>query len=195
MPFRTREPQDWSAVGFTLVEVMVSLVIMLMVVTVAFAGFRIGLNAWERGNRAVDEMDRRNSVERLIRRQLAVAVPMELKIGKDSVVMFRGNSQHLEFISDYSFVDGPGDFRKVDYAGQDGRFLYGEKVLFGYVPQELEPLPDTQVAAFKQISFEFLGSDQHGPAWVTEWKTGQGIPPAVRIHLDSDTFTVRMVNR
>jgi prepilin-type N-terminal cleavage/methylation domain-containing protein len=195
MHFQTRESRNPHEVGFTLVEVMVSLVIMLIVVTVAFAGFRVGLNAWERGNRAVDEMDRRNNVERLLRRQLAVAVPMQLKIGQDSAVMFRGNSQRLEFISDYSFVDGPGDLRKVDYASQDGLFLYGETALFGYVPQDIEPLPDRQVATFKQISFEFLESGQRGPAWVSEWKIGQGIPPAVRIHLDSDTFTVRMVNR
>ena len=58
--------------GFTLIEVLVSMAIMAMVVTIAFAGLRVGLNGWERGGRALDEMDRRALVERLIQRQLAV---------------------------------------------------------------------------------------------------------------------------
>ena len=53
--------------GFTLVEVMVSLAIMLMVVTVAFSGLRVGLDAWERGSRALDQMERRATLERLMR--------------------------------------------------------------------------------------------------------------------------------
>src|SRR4051794_39125626 len=100
--------------GFTLVEVMVSLVIMLIVVTVAFSGLRIGLNAWERGGQAVDKMDKRATIERLIQRQLALAYPLELSADSQSFVMFRGSSSRIEFISDYSLADGPVDFRKID---------------------------------------------------------------------------------
>src|SRR5437016_4651476 len=110
--------------GFTLIEVMVSMIIMLMVVTIAFSGFRIGLNAWERGGKAIDKLDRRATVERLIQRQLAVAYPLEVKAEKDSFVLFRGAADRMEFVSDYSLADGPVDFRKIDYAINDGRFLY-----------------------------------------------------------------------
>jgi len=182
--------------AFTLVEVMVSLAIMLMIVTVAFAGFRIGLNAWERGNRAVDEMDRRASVERLIRRQLALASRMELLVDKQPVVMFRGSSTRIEFISDYSFIDGPADYRKIDYATNNGRFLYGETALFGYVPKEQEDVPASTLANFKLVSFEFLTKDEHDVySWVHAWKLGGGVPTAVQVHIDDDTFVVRMVNR
>jgi len=183
--------------GFTLVEVMVSLVIMLMVVTVAFSGLRIGLNAWERGGRTVDQMDRRETVERLIQRQLAVAYPTSFKIKPDqSIIMFRGSSERLEFVSDYSLESGPGDFRKIDYAADSGRFLYGEKGLFGYIAEENEALPERTLATFSRVAFEFLGKDQQGnPAWINEWKLGNGVPLSVQVHLDDDTFVVRMVNQ
>jgi len=182
--------------GFTLVEVMVSMVIMLIVVSVAFSGFRVGLNAWEHGGKALDEMGRRSTVEQLIQRQLAVAFPLEFRDDQESFIMFRGSSERIEFVSDYSLVDGPADFRKIDYAIQDGRFLYGENPIFGYVPQEHDPLPTTTLAKFKQVSFEFLGRDkQDKPAWLSDWKLGSGVPVAIQVHIDDDTFVVRMVNR
>src|SRR5690349_20805308 len=118
--------------GFTLIEVVVSLVIMSMVVTVAFSGFRIGINAWERGGRVVEEMDKRTTLEHLIQRQLASAYPLQVSVEKESVILFRGTASRIDFVSDYSLADGPVDFRKISYALDGGRFLYGEQALFGY---------------------------------------------------------------
>ena len=47
-----------------MIEVMVSLAIMGLIVTVAFAGLRIGLNSWERGAAHIDDLDARAGVER-----------------------------------------------------------------------------------------------------------------------------------
>src|SRR5688572_30440774 len=115
--------------GFTLVEVMVALAIMAIVVTIAFSGLAAGMNSWERGSRAIENFDRRNTVERLLKRQLALANPAPLKAGDAQSVLFRGSGRRLEFISDYSLADGPGDLRKIDYAIDGGRFLYGETPL------------------------------------------------------------------
>lgn len=173
--------------GFTLIELIVALAIMAMVTTVAFAGLRIGLNAWERGTKAAERINRRSSVERLIARQLPLAMPTGV---------FQGTRDRLEFVADYSLADGPGDFRKVDYVADHGRFLYADKPIAEYVQGESKAAPTTVLAELKQISFEFLGADsQKKPAWVEEWKAEDGVPRAMRIHLDDDTFVVRMVNR
>jgi prepilin-type N-terminal cleavage/methylation domain-containing protein len=182
--------------GFTLVEVMVSLVIMVMVVTVAFSGIRIGLNAWERGGRAVDRMDKQATLERLIQRQLALAYPLELTANKEQVVMFRGSASRIEFVSDYSMADGAVDFRKIDYAIDNGRFLYAEQGLFGYSPSADEPLPERELVTLTAGSFQFLGKDQNDkPVWLNEWKLGGGVPAAVKVELANDSFIVRLVNR
>lgn len=186
--------------GFTLIEVMISLVIMFMVLTVAFAGFRIGLNAWERGGKAIDRLDRRDNVERLMRRQLAVAYPRELVIDKKTFVMFQGTDHHLEFVADYSLPDGSGDFRKIDYVAQDGRFLYGEESLAGFIAsttQALPELPVTSIATLGNVTFEYLGADAKGkPVWFNEWKlSGDALPTAVRVRMDNDSIVVPMVNR
>jgi len=169
---------------------------MLMVVTVAFAGFRIGLNAWERGGRAIDRLEKRATIERLMRRQLAVAVPMKFKIGDNEAFLFRGSSSRLEFISDYSLVDGSVDFRKVDYAIAGSEFRYSDVPLGSYKVQPKDPEPSASLADVQKVSFEYLGPDEHDVLhWSNDWIFGRGMPLAVRIHFDSDTMIVRLVNR
>ncbi len=170
---------------------------MAMVVTVAFSGLRIAVNAWERGGRAVDDLQRRALVERLIQRQLALASPTQFTIKDERGPMFRGSAQRIEFVADYSLVDGShSDFRKVDYGADTGRFLYSEKPLFEYEPKADEDLPKEVIATFHRISFQFLGNDDRGnPMWRDEWKFGMGLPTAIQVHIDDDTFVVRLVNR
>ena len=182
--------------GFTLVEVMVSLAIMTMILAIAYSGLSVALNAWDRGGDAIDDLDRRFVVERLLRRQLAMAYPMEFTINGEKRILFRGSSGRVEFIADYSLAAGAGAFQKIDYAVDGGRFLYGETPLFGYEPAETESLPATVLAGFKEISFSFLGQDQQGnPLWIEEWELGMGVPAAIRVRIDADTFIVRPANR
>ncbi len=182
--------------GFTLVEVMVALAVMAMVVTVSFSGLTVGLNSWDRGTKAIDNLDRRMTVERLLKRQLALAYPTPFKVDDRSFVLFRGTRHRLEFISDYSLSDGPGDFRKIDYATEGGRFLYGEKTLFDYIPAENEEPPTELLASFKEVSFRYLGrGDDGNAAWLEEWAIGMGLPAAVLARIDDDNFIIRLVNR
>lgn len=196
MRYRTEKDPGIEA-GFTLIEVMISLVIMLMVVTVAFAGFRIGLNAWERGGKAIDRLDRRSDVERLIRRQLAVAYPKEVSVDKKTFVLFQGTSRNMEFVADYSLSDGPGDFRKVDYVVQGGSILYGEKEMVGTVSPFVEEVTGTVIGAFGNVTFEYLGADGKGKAvWLNEWPLADAaLPSAVRVRIDGDSIVVPLVNR
>jgi len=170
--------------GFTLVELIVALTVMVMITTVAFAGFRIGLNAWEKGTKAADRLERREAVERLIRRQLSVARSSEV---------FNGSPDRIEFVSDYSLADGPSDFLKVDYRIKGGQFLYGEKSLLQYVPTQPQELPSNVLATVGNASFEFLGEKKGKAAWVQEVQGA--VPPAIRVRFDEDSLIIRMVNR
>ncbi len=193
MQSRLRFP---TSSGFTLIEVMVALTVMAIVITVAFSGLSAGITSWERGSRAIDDFDRRATIERLLKRQLALAYPMQFKADDQTFVLFRGSSQRLEFISDYSLADGAADFRKIDYAIEGGRFLYGEKRLFDYVPTENDEPPAKLLASFKEVAFQFLGRDDAGGhAWISDWAVGMGLPAAVRVRIDDDNFIIRLVNR
>jgi len=184
--------------GFTLIEVMVSLTIMGIIMTVAFEGLRIGLDGWTRGSRTIDELDRRATVERLLKRQLSVAYPMEFRtdLDKSPFVLFRGNSSRLDFVADYSLSDGPSDFRKISYMFDGGSLHYQETQLFHYTPAEDEPITGEKLASFSSVRFRFLGSGQDGkPAWLSEWIYGMGLPLAVEAQINGDAIIIPMANR
>jgi len=182
--------------GFTLVEVMVSLTIMGMIIAVAFSGLSVGLRNWDRGGRKIDDLEARAKVERLLSRQLAVASPMLFSINDQMVPLFRGTSSRLEFISDYSGASGSVGFRKIDYADERGRFLYGEKQITGYVPAADEPSPAETVATFQSVRFRFLKAGKEGDfSWIDEWKPEMGLPAAVEAGLGDHSLLVRLVNR
>src|SRR5260370_27379247 len=104
-----------SSWGFTLVEVLVSLTIMALIPSVAFAGLSIGIDSWHRGSRKIDELDRRFAIERVVRRQVALA---------DHV--FRGDRDQLEFSTTYSLANGSGDPVWVKYVLESNDLLYSE---------------------------------------------------------------------
>src|SRR5438034_11474396 len=99
--------------GFTLLEVLVSLTIMAIITSVAFAGLSIGVDSWHRGTRRIDELDRRFFFERLVQRQIAFA---------DNI--FKGDRNQLEFSTTYSIANGPGDAVWVKYVIGPDDWMY-----------------------------------------------------------------------
>src|SRR5687767_2435141 len=135
--------------GFTLIEVLVSLTIMALITGVAFAGLGIGIDSWERGSRKIEELDRRFSVERLIQRQMALAVPGQ----------FLGTGNQVEFVSTYSLANGPADPVVVKYSFDAGRLSYTETPVPQYTADNSNPAISQSLGEFPQIVFRYLGAD------------------------------------
>jgi general secretion pathway protein J len=182
--------------GFTLVEAMVALTIMSVVVSVAFSGLRIGLDSLQRGSRRIEEMDRRDTLERLLRQQIGSAYAWPFEIDGEKSVLFRGSDRKLEFVSEYSLADGTVNFRKIDYVVNTGLLLYGEKPLYAYSPADKEEPPAKEFGRFHQLSFSFWDGNRDGDSkWVTQWTDKMGLPAAVRVRVDDDVLTIVLMNR
>ena len=178
-----RSRDSW---GFTLIEVLVSLTIMAMIVTVAFTGLSVGIDSWRRGSQKIDELDRRFALERVIQRQVALA---------DSR-LFQGSDRELEFRSTYSLVNGQGDPVWVRYRVDSDKFLYAEMPLPEYSPESASELPTQSLGSLSPVVFRYLSSTPAGePVWVGEWSKEMGLPAAVRFQIGDDLLTVPLVNK
>lgn len=183
--------------GFTLIEVLISLTILAAIMALASAGLSIAMNSWERGTRTVERLDQRATLERLLRRQLALADPQDsrAKIEDKPVVLFRGTNNRIDFVSNYSLVDGAGDFRKIGYLFDGKTFRYEEKSLFGYVPTVDEPINGRPVATARLMQFRFLRKRQDAAnTWQDSWNYGDGLPLAVEVRVDDDRILIPLEN-
>jgi prepilin-type N-terminal cleavage/methylation domain-containing protein len=178
------KPPTHVNAGFTLLEVLVSLTIMGLITGVAFAGFAIAINSWERGTKRIEELDRRFAVERLLQRQIGLAYP----------TAFHGDDRNLEFASSYSLAFGPGYPVQVKYESDGKDFVYSEIPVQEYVPGHNTPEATQKFTGLAPSSIRYLHTMPNG---MNEWAMQQteGFPTAVRVEIAGDVLVVPMVNR
>lgn len=181
--------------GFTLLELMISLTIMGLVLVLVFGAFRIGSRAWEKGERDVEVHQRERIVLDLLKRQIASACPREIKLEDQAPFLMRGDTQTLEFIT---CIPAIGEVKSgMVYAKYEVREVEGGMELLLYEkpvsrlvtdkdpgrwePEESYPLiPDA-----KEIGFLYLkpSKDDTEAKWQERWdpEEDQGFPMAVRV--------------
>jgi prepilin-type N-terminal cleavage/methylation domain-containing protein len=92
--------------GFTLMELMISLTITAVLLTIVFSGFRIGVRAWEGGEETVDSQQRYRVVLELMRRQLNSVCLPNPENSRQQKCFFKGDREAMEFLSYHSLVPG-----------------------------------------------------------------------------------------
>lgn len=92
-----------AAAGFTLIEVILAVSILAMVVTTVFTSLRIGINAWEKGEKNIEFLQTQRSVHNLLFREINSAVAYTLPVGELDQHLrynaFFGESDTIKFVS------------------------------------------------------------------------------------------------
>jgi prepilin-type N-terminal cleavage/methylation domain-containing protein len=87
--------------GFTLVEVVIALTIVATLLVITFAGLRVGLAAWQRGDERGQALERTRSVTQIITRTLGAAYPYQVAaVGREPArVLFEGATDRVGFVT------------------------------------------------------------------------------------------------
>ncbi|HTY78064.1 MAG TPA: prepilin-type N-terminal cleavage/methylation domain-containing protein [Candidatus Bathyarchaeia archaeon] len=85
--------------GFTLVEVVIALTIVATLLVIAFAGLRVGLASWQRGEERAQILERSRSVNQVVTRALAGAYPYQTAaVGREAArLLFEGEPDRVGF--------------------------------------------------------------------------------------------------
>lgn len=186
--------------GFTLIEVIVTMTILGLILLIISGAFRLGLSAWDRGERTRDMYQRQRTMTQLVTRQIKSAVPYKIKTEKaeGDYIAFEGKGNSLKFVSALSLrAVRPEGFVFAVYEFQDGgseggRLVVHEKRVvnkdfFETGPTDegvsvLEGLSDVRFEYFREEDKEKTRAEE----WVTEWnaKDEKELPKALRV-----TFT------
>jgi general secretion pathway protein J len=185
--------------GFTLLELLISLTIVAMIVVIMFGAFRIGIRAWEKGEKDVDIRQKQRIVLDLIKRQLASTCVTDARNTEQQPILFKGDNKSIEFVSHIPLTPGglPGlVYVKYAVAHKEGddrdRLAFYERSVA--LPDKKTGAGEPDEADFsellsgmKSIVFEYLKSrpDEKESPWQESWDPAieKGIPRAIRITL------------
>jgi general secretion pathway protein J len=184
--------------GFTLIELMISLTIVGLILVIVMGSLRIGVRAWERGEKDTEAHQRQRIVLDLVKRQMASAFPLEVTMGDETPFMLKGGDTSLDFVSCYPMAtpDRSGmvyvryRVRQGDAEGRERLSFYEKNIAFidkekgiGEVDEEnfVDLIPEAE-----RIRFAYLRSadDDEAPSeWQETWdpEKEKGLPLAVKV--------------
>ena len=183
----------YSTTGFTLVEVMITTTILGFILLIIFGGFRLSFSAWERGDSAKEELQRRRIISQLISQQIKSIVPYRIKTEKaeGDYLAFQGKSQSLKFVSALPIrTKRPDGFVYAIYEFKEGRLLLYEQRVLNRNFFEEEPREETGISLLEGISNIRLEYYREADKeknlteeWVEEWsaKEEKKLPKLLRM--------------
>ena len=188
--------------GFTLLELLMSLTILSILVVIIFGALRIGVRAWEKGEKEVDAHQRHRIVLELMKQHLSsIRLKKIIKEGEAPFVL-KGDPKSLEFVSGVSMI--PGNTFETVYVkyqvtseerNKEGLFFFEKNLVRTEPDPDLTELDDQAfhelMPEVSSVAFEYLKGVQEAQndAWQPRWEpdTDRGLPLAVKIMLQGDT--------
>jgi prepilin-type N-terminal cleavage/methylation domain-containing protein len=184
--------------GFTLVEVVMALTIVATLLVITFAGLRVGLAAWQRGDERAQSLERARSVVQIITKTLGAAYPYQAAaMGREPArLLFEGAPDRVAFVTAAPPFPGPDPvaFTAVSL-GMSGSSASGlaltQKVLPNDKPFDPSLVPTLVDASVAGLRFRYL-KDTKGDylkdtkgEWSDRWDATEekALPLAIEVTL------------
>jgi len=186
------------ASGFTLIELTISLTIVGLILVMVMGALRIGVRAWEAGEKNTETHQRQRIVLDLVKRQMASVFPLEMTFGDETPYMLKGSDTSMDFVSRYPMAQADRSglvyvryiVRKGDAAGTERLSFYEKNVVFIDPEKGLRKLRDRELVDLipqaERIRFAYLKADEdeeRPPEWQDAWdpERDKGLPLAVKL--------------
>ena len=179
--------------GFTLLEVLISIVLFGVVLSLLIGGFRFSIRAWDRSEEYAADTANLQAVHRIFRNTLGRAFPVTIDEDADSFFAFDGDENRVRFAAFLPPYPDQAGLYKVQFDIIQVQELYQlrmsrEAFSPASFPQEVtEETEETGTTVLLEtktpIAFSFFGSPADGqePDWQSDWDTGDRYPALVRL--------------
>ena len=174
--------------GFTLLELLVSIVLIGLIVGIVGAAMRLGYRSLDKGEKKAEIQERFKVSLGLMDAQLQSGIPLKTTgeaVEDTNQYLFEGKKDSVRFASNYSLMGGQKGYVIVAYRVEAGannkRTLFAQENTIGMENQKEVKL----LEGFDDIHFEYFFKDatEEQGKWVEEWTDTTTIPGKVRIHL------------
>jgi general secretion pathway protein J len=172
--------------GLTLLEIVLAMTVLALMVVLLLASLRVGVRAWEAGERRASTQQELRAVIELLTDALSTAVPYRGRLGDapERRVLFEGEEDAVRFVTTTPplVLDAPAvPFHAVTLR----RTEQGELRLTERLVPAREPFGDEPhvVLSRRVAALRFEYRDDEG-LWQTRWdRTENSVPVAVRVAL------------
>ncbi len=183
------------AQGFTLLEVLASMVLLALLLLGVYSGIRTATHSVRSGTAAIERIDQVRSAQQFLRRELAQSLTQPISLtDKGEPIYFVGSAHDMRYVAPlpgYLGKLGPQLQRlKLVDDGHAGMRLELSLALLPPDGGPTRPLGEPQVLLdhIREGSFNYRGTDTRGESvpWSTTWSDGRLLPQLVRIDLHTD---------
>ncbi|WIG54501.1 MAG: hypothetical protein OJF61_000287 [Rhodanobacteraceae bacterium] len=177
--------------GFTLLEILLALALLAFVMLGVWGALRGAARVTRSADAVMAQGEQVRTVQQFLRRYIGAAEPQPFAMADGSAArMFRGDDTSIEYVAPLPMQSGHAGLYIQTVSLQKGSA--GMSLRLDY-----QPYTENQVANAQPIrhvlltnlhggKFEYLAAAAFGkpPAWRDDWQATNGLPLAVRIHLD-----------
>lgn len=179
--------------GITLIELLISLVIISIVITLCANGFTFGNKVWAKVDGHQNNLDEVASAQRFLRKVLSEAVfyPIEDDATKDNY--FNGDAEKMIFLApspqygldDYLYIYEIFKQKEKDGYSLGVRYVPANSYFSGKARAADRDV--TLISEVKNIKFEYYGFNQRTGAlsWYESWLEQSALPARVSIAVES----------
>ncbi len=125
--------------GFTLLELLASMTLIGLLAVAMHVGFRIGTNAWAKGDSRLERIRARQFSLDVLNRQISAMVPyysqQKLENQPVDVLLFQGAGRAMRFVTTFSaYSRSSGGLRLVEYFVSNSKNKSGVDLLVNELP-------------------------------------------------------------
>lgn len=181
--------------GFTLLELLISLVMLGIIAIILSSAMRIGLRTVSTGEKKIDHLERTRASFTIIDSQIQSQIPLTFEENGEKKYYFQGDMESLQFPSNYSIWGGRKGYVMVRYKVESDdtgkQFLAVSENIIGTKSSRESRL----FSAVDAIHFEYFFRDptEEKGKWADKWTDTGNIPEKVRLHLMYGKKDISMV--
>ena len=183
-----------NARGFTLLELLISISLIVMIVVVVAGTMQLGYRSVEVGEKKIDSLNRFRMSLLMIDAQLQSEVPLAYDGENGREFYFKGERKSLQFSTNYSIWDGRRGYVVAAYRIEPDNYgrqvMYVSENVIGLKSKRETKLFDTM----DDIYFEYFNkATTTEDKWTPQWTETTEIPEKVRIQIHQGATRLSLV--
>jgi general secretion pathway protein J len=192
----SRRGRPFSQIGFTLLELLISITLLGLMLVLLFGGLRLGVRSWDAVQQQVDNLNTVRSAESFLRREMALAYPYRWKNLPAQRVAFLGARNQVSFVTQLPARIGDGGLYAVSLELEQS--VKGKRLVWRQVPLNSQEkdfsalvqapemvLAQAELGAVEDIWLSYFGQENEGaaPRWMESWEANARLPTLIRIQV------------